>query len=85
LRQIYLCKKNKKKYKAKVHPPDRIKKKNSKRNTALEVKTSSFIRVNRVQMLVLLLPHVRWREFFAWDGQIGPVIWGREAPLTTSW
>jgi hypothetical protein len=27
-------------------------------------------------MLVLLLPYGRWREFLAWDGQIGPVILG---------
>jgi hypothetical protein len=37
-----------------------------------------------VKVLVLLLPHVRWREFLAWDGQIGPVILGG-APLTTGW
>jgi hypothetical protein len=36
-----------------------------------------FIGVKRVEMLVLLLPHVRQREFLTWDGQIGPVIlWG---------
>jgi hypothetical protein len=35
-----------------------------------------FIGVNRVKMLVLLLPHVRQREFLAWDGQLGSVILG---------
>jgi hypothetical protein len=36
-----------------------------------------FIGVNKVEMLVLLLPHGRQREFLAWDDQIGPVILGR--------
>jgi hypothetical protein len=27
-----------------------------------------------VEVLVLLLPHVGWREFLPWDVQIGPVI-----------
>jgi hypothetical protein len=35
-----------------------------------------FTGLNRVEMLVLLLPHVGWREFWAWDVQIGPVILG---------
>jgi dolichyl-phosphate-mannose--protein O-mannosyl transferase len=29
-----------------------------------------------VEVLVLLLSHVGWREFLAWDVQIGPVILG---------
>jgi hypothetical protein len=29
-----------------------------------------------VEVLVLLLPHVGWKEFLPWDGQIGPVILG---------
>jgi hypothetical protein len=29
-----------------------------------------------VKVLVLLLPHGRWREFLPWDGQIKPVILG---------
>jgi hypothetical protein len=37
-----------------------------------------------VEVLVLLLPCGKWREFLAWDGQIGPVILGG-TPLTTSW
>jgi hypothetical protein len=36
-------------------------------------------------MLVLLPPHIRQREFLAWDDQIGPVILGAGAPLTTGW
>jgi hypothetical protein len=69
-----------------MHPPDRIKKKKktSKRSITLEVKPPVFIGVNRVKMLVLLLPHGRWREFLAWDGQIGPFIF-RGAPLTIGW
>jgi hypothetical protein len=35
-----------------------------------------FIGVNKVEMLVQLLLHVGWREFLAWDGQIGPVMLG---------
>jgi hypothetical protein len=34
------------------------------------------IGVNRVEMLVLLLPHVKQREVLAWGGQIGPIILG---------
>jgi hypothetical protein len=41
-----------------------------------------FIGLNRLEMLVLFLPHVGWREFLPWDVQIGPVILGG-APLTT--
>jgi hypothetical protein len=37
-----------------------------------------------VEMLVLILPHVGWREFLSWDGQIGPIILGGD-PLTTGW
>jgi hypothetical protein len=60
-----------------VHLPDKkVLKKNSKRNTTLEVKTSSFYWINGVGMLVLFLLHVRQREFLAWDGQLGPVILG---------
>jgi hypothetical protein len=35
-------------------------------------------------VLVLLLPHVEWRDFLPWDGQIGPLILGG-TPLTTGW
>jgi hypothetical protein len=58
-----------------VHPPDRIKKKKTQKG-ALHWKSRPpvFIGHKRVEMLVLLLPHVRWREFLAWDSQIGPVI-----------
>jgi hypothetical protein len=73
--QIYLCKaKYKNKNKAKVHPPDRIKK-NLKKSSTLEA-NMSVVGVNRVEMLVLLLPHDRQREFLVWDVQIGPVILG---------
>jgi hypothetical protein len=34
------------------------------------------IGLNRVKVLVLLIPHVGWREFLPWIGQIGPVILG---------
>jgi hypothetical protein len=34
------------------------------------------IGLSRVEMLVLLFPHGRWRKFLPWDGQIGPVILG---------
>jgi hypothetical protein len=37
-----------------------------------------------VEMLVLLLPYVRQREFLAWDSQIVPIILAG-APLTTDW
>jgi hypothetical protein len=37
-----------------------------------------------VDVLVLILPRVGWREFLPWDVQIGPVTLGR-APLTTGW
>jgi hypothetical protein len=77
LRQIYLCKAKKK---AKVHPPDRIKKKEKNKTQKGTLHWRSrppvFIGVNRVEMLVLLFPYVRRREFLAWDGQIGPVILG---------
>jgi hypothetical protein len=75
LRQIYLCK-------TKVHPPDRIKK---TKKEALHWKSRPpvFIGLNRVKVLVLILPHVGWREFLPWDAQIGPVILG--APLSTGW
>jgi hypothetical protein len=29
-----------------------------------------------VEVLVLILPHVGWKEFLPWDGQIGPIILG---------
>jgi hypothetical protein len=78
LRQIYLCKaKQKEKKKAKVHPPDKIKKKKTqKRALHWRSRPPVFISVNRVEMLVLLLPHVRRREFLAWDGQTEPVVLG---------
>jgi hypothetical protein len=38
-----------------------------------------------VEMLVLLLPHDRQREFLDWDGQIVPVIGVGGAPLTKCW
>jgi hypothetical protein len=64
------------KNKAKVYPPNKIKWKNSKRSTTLEVLRPQvfFIGVKRMEVLVLLLPHVRQRAFLVWDGQIGPVI-----------
>jgi hypothetical protein len=49
-------------------------------STTPKVKTSSFFGINRVEMLVLLLPHVRQRELLAWDGQLWPIIL---AALTT--
>jgi hypothetical protein len=42
----------------------------------LEVKTSSFYWTQQSGDVVLLFPRGRWREFLAWDGQIGPVILG---------
>jgi hypothetical protein len=35
-----------------------------------------FSGLNRVEVLVLLLPHGRRREFLAFGGQVGPVILG---------
>jgi hypothetical protein len=60
-----------------VHSPDRIKEKKKTQKGALHGRSrpSVFIGVNRVE-IVLLLPHVRWREFWAWDVQIEPVILG---------
>jgi hypothetical protein len=67
-----------------VHPLDRIKKtKQNKTKNKKEHYTGSqdrksrppvFIGLNSMEMLILLLPHGRQREFFAWDSQIGPVI-----------
>jgi hypothetical protein len=68
-----------------VHPPGSIKNKNSKKK-ALHWRSSrpAFIGVNRLEMLVLLLPYGRQKKFLAWDDQIGPVILGG-TPLTTGW
>jgi hypothetical protein len=59
-----------------VHPPGRIKKKPQKGTLHRKSKLPVFTGLNRVEVLVLLLPHVGWREFLPWDGQIGPVILG---------
>jgi hypothetical protein len=61
-----------------VHPPNRIKKKKETQKGALHWRSRLpvFIGVNRVEILVLLLPYGRQREFLAWDSQIGPVILG---------
>jgi hypothetical protein len=59
-----------------VHPPDRIKIKTQKGALHWKSRPPVFIGVNRVKMLVLLLPHDRQREFLDWDGQIGHVILG---------
>jgi hypothetical protein len=75
LRHIYLYKAKKKK--AKVHPPDKLKNiKTQKKALHWRSRPSVFIGVNRAEMLLLFLPHVRQREVLAWDGQIGPVILG---------
>jgi hypothetical protein len=66
-----------------VHPPDRIEKK-KKNPLHWKSRPPVFIGLNRVEVLALLLPHVGWREFLPWDGQIGPVILGG-APLTAGW
>jgi hypothetical protein len=60
-----------------VNAPKKIKKEKLKKG-ALHWRSRPpvFIGVNRVEMLFLLLPHVRQRKFLAWDGQIGPVILG---------
>jgi hypothetical protein len=66
-----------------VHPPDRIKKRKKTKNKKTRPQKRAlhwrsrppvFIRVNRVEMLVLLLPHVGQRDFLAWDVQIRTVI-----------
>jgi hypothetical protein len=59
-----------------VHPPDRIKKKKKTQKGALHWKSRPPVSVglNRVEMLVLALPHVGWRDFLPWDVQIRPVI-----------
>jgi hypothetical protein len=59
-----------------VHPPDGIKK-TQKGALHWKLRPPVFIGLNRVEILVLLLPHGRQREFLAWDGQIGPVILGK--------
>jgi hypothetical protein len=81
---LLMSSKVKTKNNAKVHTPDRIKKKIQKGTLHWSSRPPVFIGVNRVEMLVLLLPHVRQREFLAWDGQIGPVILGG-VPLTIGW
>jgi hypothetical protein len=63
LRQIYLSK-------------AKLKKTKQKGTLHWRSRPPVFIGLNRMEMLVLLLPHVRLREFLAWDGQIGPVILG---------
>jgi hypothetical protein len=57
-----------------MHSPDRIKKKTQKRTLNWKSRPPVFTGFNRVEVLVLFLPHVGWREFLAWNGQIGPVI-----------
>jgi hypothetical protein len=52
------------KKKIKVHPPDRIKNKNSKRSTTLKVKTSSFYWSQQSEN-VSLTPSTWQREFLA--------------------
>jgi hypothetical protein len=61
-----------------VYPPDRIKKKIKTQKGALYRKSIPpvFIGLNRQEMLVLLLPHGRQREFLPWDGQTGPIMLG---------
>jgi hypothetical protein len=59
-----------------VYPLDRIKKKILKKEHYIGGQDLQSIGVNRVEMLVLLLPHFRRKEFLPWDGQIGPVILG---------
>jgi hypothetical protein len=61
-----------------VHPPDRIKKKKKTQKGVLHWKSrpAVFIELNRVEVLLLLLPYVKWREFLAWDVQIGPIVLG---------
>jgi hypothetical protein len=63
LRQIYLGK-------------AKLKKKTQKVALYWMSRPPVFIGVNKVEMLVLLLPHVGQREFLAWDCQSGPVILG---------
>jgi hypothetical protein len=55
----------KSKKKAKVHPPDRIKKKSQKEALHWRSRLPVFITVNRMEMLVLLFPYVWQREFLA--------------------
>jgi hypothetical protein len=50
LRQIYLCE-------AKIHPPDRIEK-TQKGTVHWKSRPPVFLGLNRVEVLVLLLPHV---------------------------
>jgi hypothetical protein len=73
LRKIYLCKAKQKK-KPKRHPPDRIFK-NLKKEHYPGGDDLQFL-LSQESGDVLLLPHVRQREFLSWDGQIGPVILG---------
>jgi hypothetical protein len=66
-----------------MHPPDRIfKKKELKKPLHWKSSPSVFIGLNRVEVLVLLLPHV--------GGNLGPGMsnWAcyfRGPPLTTGW
>jgi hypothetical protein len=62
------AKTNKQTNKAKARPPDKIFLKTQKGALYWRSRPLVFIRVNRVEMLVLLLPHVRRRELLAWDG-----------------
>jgi hypothetical protein len=61
-----------------VHSPDRIKKIRTTQKGALHWKSRPPVSIglSRMEMLVLLLSHGRWREFLLWDGQIEPVILG---------
>jgi hypothetical protein len=83
LRQIYLCKAKLKNKKAKVHTPARIKN-NSKRNTTLKVRTSSFY-WSQQSGDVSATPST-WQV--EWVSGLGWPDWDcyfRGAPLTTGW
>jgi hypothetical protein len=48
-----------------VHPPDRIKEKKLKKEHYWKSRPPVFIGFDRVEVLVLLLPCGKWREFLA--------------------
>jgi hypothetical protein len=66
-----------------MHPPDRIKK-NSKRNTTLEVKTSSFYWTQQSGD-VSPTPSTCWMEGIFALGWADWVCYFRGAPLTLGW